>query len=631
MTIITSMHLKGIGGHKKRLSGKMLKQRGIRGSRGRHESEKQKGEDYLIRKEAKGQQVSEYMPMPLIDIGIDRIGELIKSVINTQFEDATQDAWSAILTDHPASEEEVIAIAREINHKHSNRVMADKFRNISLQAPIKTDENSQELTIEATIPSKDIYIPENEIDAEIDAQTPYTATSTGKINLRGYVHLDYDTFAEIKKQYPHDTLNSAIRKLAMLPPAERDKIAWHKWEDALIRVRYPWGGARACSMDINHTEHAIGSRAKLLGVKAGGTLNSYKPCPDWLNIPELAEELGVKWGVAARLIKTGKIASIRIPNYHQGHDGVFVTKEALEDYKSGKETKVTSINKQIREASRKVRLEERQRLKAKEKRLKYYHYKVRNQEKARIDIIKRYQEKQAEIANLKAVKQEEIEKLRTEKQAEIANLKAVKQEEIEKLRTEKQAEIANLKAVKQEEIEKLRTEKQAEIANLKAVKQELRIISQQEINKRAEQYRKECFTELDQLRLKDRTEYQMVMGQLLAKEKELENINSCIRNSYEILIKDAMSQDRSLPYAVAAGRISPQAKYIYPYSEGDISHFIFQNEDGDWMKACSPNRNPYININCQEKFGMMPRFVGGRPHCKVCLGILATKDRGRKD
>jgi len=141
---------------------------------------------------------------------------------------------------------------------------------------------------------------------------------------------------KLKSLFPHDTYNASIRKLVQLPPAERDKRPWYKWEDAIIRQRYPWGSARACVIDLFRSLNAINKRSKFLST--GVTqLNNYKPNPNWLNIPELAEILGCSYEVASRLEKTGKIKSIRIERYHQGHDGVFFTSEAIEKYIKDKE------------------------------------------------------------------------------------------------------------------------------------------------------------------------------------------------------------------------------------------------------------------------------------------------------
>jgi hypothetical protein len=397
--IITSSHLKGIGGHKKHLSHKMLKTRGIKGGHGRHESEEQKHDDYLRRQFSQGKVEILDRPMPLIDIGIDKINELIKSICG-DFEDTCQNAWVRVIEEHPATENDILNIAKECSQKCGSETIARKYRQISMDTPLKNNEDSEDLTLHSILPSKELNISGDEIDEEIDGDTPYVASSTGKINYRGYVHLDFDTFKAIKERYPHDTLNVAIRKLVMIPPSERDKVGWHKWEDALIRVRYPWGGSRSLLMDLNRTEMAIIERAKHLGVKAGKSLNSYKPCRDWLNIPELADQLGVKYGVAARLVTTGKIEVIRIPDYHQGHDGVFITKEALENYKSGKLTSAVGIKKQIKEAVNIAIKKERLRLKSKAEKLKYYPYKIRNQEKARAaELINKNNQKTSILIN----------------------------------------------------------------------------------------------------------------------------------------------------------------------------------------------------------------------------------------
>lgn len=274
------------------------------------------------------------MPSIVIDLGIDKVSNLIRSVTK-ESEDAYQDAWVAVLEDHVGSAEDILAIAREIHHRHANETIAKEHKEISLDQPIGEYRDEGEFTfkdiLRAPAPQTD-----EEIDHEIDVTTCYVTNSSGKRQVTDRWYLDPDVKAELKRLYPHDILKVAIRKVVGLPQAQRDKRGWYKWEDAIVMRRYPWGGARACALDICRSLNSINHRAKQLGVKAD-ILNSYKPCPAWLNIPELAERLGCKYGVAARLEKTGKIKAIRIPNYHQGHDGVFFTPEAINEYLNSKE------------------------------------------------------------------------------------------------------------------------------------------------------------------------------------------------------------------------------------------------------------------------------------------------------
>jgi len=64
-------------------------------------------------------------PMPLIDIGIGRVEELIKSITGV-FEDDYQDAWVAVLEQEPATENEVLEIARKVRHSNNSKRLTIK-------------------------------------------------------------------------------------------------------------------------------------------------------------------------------------------------------------------------------------------------------------------------------------------------------------------------------------------------------------------------------------------------------------------------------------------------------------------------------------------------------------------------
>ncbi len=84
-----------------------------------HENQRDKRAECLMRltQHEKSLQVMN-RPLPLIDIGIERISELIKSVIG-EHEDTFQDAWVAVLDDHHVGcEEDILRIAKEIDQKN---------------------------------------------------------------------------------------------------------------------------------------------------------------------------------------------------------------------------------------------------------------------------------------------------------------------------------------------------------------------------------------------------------------------------------------------------------------------------------------------------------------------------------
>lgn len=268
----------------------------------------------------------------------DRISELIRTVTDS-FEDAFQDAWVKVIEKGTSSEDDILQIARESRRRIACQVIHERYRQISIEKPIGPHQDEDGFTFLDVLPSPE-QRTDDQIDSDIAKAQPYQANSSGKYNREGHVHLDWETLIALRKLYPHDPIAHIIRKLAHLPPPNRLRIGWHKWEDAIVRTRYPWGGARAVALDVFRSLNAIEHRAHKLGVQAGKALNSYKPCKDWLNIPELADRLSCSYEKAARLIKNGQIESVRISKYHQGHDGVFVTPESLEKYQSGEQKRL---------------------------------------------------------------------------------------------------------------------------------------------------------------------------------------------------------------------------------------------------------------------------------------------------
>jgi hypothetical protein len=254
---------------------------------GRHISDKQRRNDHLLRRDTKSKYdcLMEDRPIPLIDIGIEKINKIIKEITGDN-EDAFQDSWVKVLNDHCKDENDIKEYARQ--SLKENIPLLHKWSEISLQKPLNNDNFNEKYVIGDTLSSPDEKTDE-QIDKEINDNELFVASSTGRINRKSFVRLDYDVYCAIEKVYPHDPLNHAIRKIVNLPPPDRDKLGWHKWEDAIIRARYLWGGARACTLDLNRTQMTIIERAKKLTVKAGKSLNSYKPIPECLNIPELAE------------------------------------------------------------------------------------------------------------------------------------------------------------------------------------------------------------------------------------------------------------------------------------------------------------------------------------------------------
>ncbi len=105
-------------------------------------------------RQAKITQVAD-MSMPLIDIDVDRIDKLIRSVIDAHFEDSIQEAWVRILDNHVCSEGDVLKIARDINRKAACKTISENHTIRRLDAPIHlhTDPFNKTFTLLDTLPS----------------------------------------------------------------------------------------------------------------------------------------------------------------------------------------------------------------------------------------------------------------------------------------------------------------------------------------------------------------------------------------------------------------------------------------------------------------------------------------------
>ena len=326
--IVSSSHLKGIGGHKKRMSSKMLKRRGIVGSHSRHESKTQISDDRLLRKAAHTTEISD-TPMPVIDMGIEKITGLIHSVIDPKYEDAIQDAWEKILNDHPASEDAIIAIAKEVYKKHALNATNERYNTVSLDAPMRIQNEVSDATLKDILPAP-IDRTDSEIEHDIQADTPQHR-SVGRRHGDGrtvHVILDQETVAALEKDYPHEPLTKIVRRLAGVAPAENHR-AWTMWEDAILKQRYPWGGSLAVKVDVARSLVAINQRANELHVvcKRQG-----KPTPDWFTDEEARVIFGVTCTTLLSWIRKGYLEQIAIDTGHNKGPSRFFTESQLASF-----------------------------------------------------------------------------------------------------------------------------------------------------------------------------------------------------------------------------------------------------------------------------------------------------------
>lgn len=125
--------------------------RGYHRSRHRHENKRVRIEERAIEevRKAKITQVA-VSPIPLIDIGIDRIGELIKSVTGV-FEDSYQDAWVRVLEEHPSSESEILAIAKKACNANYFDALVNKYESRSLEQTMLQNQKPGHLTLGSTL------------------------------------------------------------------------------------------------------------------------------------------------------------------------------------------------------------------------------------------------------------------------------------------------------------------------------------------------------------------------------------------------------------------------------------------------------------------------------------------------
>ncbi|MFH1002964.1 MAG: hypothetical protein V1780_02345, partial [Chloroflexota bacterium] len=159
---------------------------------GRHVSDKQRRDSYLLRRDTKDKYDVAVMdrPIALIDIGEKRISKIIRSVVG-DFDDTFQDAWVKVLESQPQTEDEVLDIARQVKHQNASEHIAHTFKTVSIEKPLNHDFDDA-FTLKDILEAP-VERADDEIEHDIIADTHYTATSTGKINRKGSFYLDDDT------------------------------------------------------------------------------------------------------------------------------------------------------------------------------------------------------------------------------------------------------------------------------------------------------------------------------------------------------------------------------------------------------------------------------------------------------
>lgn len=75
------------------------------------------------------------------------------------------------------------------------------------------------------------------------------------------------------------------------------------------------------------------------------------------------------------------------------------------------------------------------------------------------------------------------------------------------------------------------------------------------------------------------------------------------------------------PYKVALGFTTPKDKY--GPSPNEVSHYVLQNNDGDWILACQHSQR-LMTYEMGINLGIKPRFIKSLPSCKRCQIIYNT-------
>lgn len=533
----------------------------------------------------------------VLGLGVDKVSQLIRSVTGEN-EDAFQDAWVAIMEDHVATEDDIVNLTREVYHRHCAETVAKEHREVSLDEPIGEHRDEGEFTLKNILKSPEPRTDE-EIDHDIDADTPYVANSSGKPNRKGSFYLDDDTKAELKRLYPHDTIHSAIRKVVGMPMAERDKRGWHKWEEAIIRQRFPWGGSRACQLDICRSRDAIYHKAHAMGLKVN-KLNSYRPHPDWLNRVEVAQKLGYSREHVNWLAKHGFIRSIRLANYQQGGFAVFFTPQDVDNYLATRDS----------QNEKAVKIEVRRAYSN-----KYYKRKVERLEGEKISLQTKYEEQCAKLRkeaepNRKMVRwlkwaRNRISELKTE----LHQIKMLRHAEHRKLERHAKANIDKEVRLNEREIQLKAEEKQLrgqqKDLQRKERKYEARL---KHFNRRSVNLSRKVKTVGQELR-RERIELEDYANRLKKEREHVEGLFQEYKNSKESDIEIALSR-----------LVKGECLVV---EMGERIHYAVLNNDNEVAIACRPSRG--VSVEFIKKYSYNP-FVAKLPTCRVCQAMRRFKN-----
>lgn len=117
-------------------------------------------------------------PSIIISLGIEKVSEIIK-LVTKENEDAFQDTWLAIIGDHVGSEDDILRIAKEINHRYANKQIYEGKQFISLNEPIGPHKDEGDFTWADVLPTPteeetgEYYSERSYCDIKMDSNSHY--------------------------------------------------------------------------------------------------------------------------------------------------------------------------------------------------------------------------------------------------------------------------------------------------------------------------------------------------------------------------------------------------------------------------------------------------------------------------
>jgi len=224
-----------------------------------HENKRDKANtralQYVKREREKGAVVHD-RPIAVIDIGEERISEIIKEVIGEN-EDKYQDAWCKILVSNCKTEDDIRNIVIEV--KNINPQPLHKFPEHSFQKPLSYSD-SKSLTLEDVIASPQLVFDE-----------PEPIEKRKRKDGRAYLYrqkMDEEVAGFLRSKYPGVPLRHALRMALGLPT--KDTKRWKTAEIDILKKLYLENSIDSIAVTLGRTSNAVKLEAFKLGLKRIG-------------------------------------------------------------------------------------------------------------------------------------------------------------------------------------------------------------------------------------------------------------------------------------------------------------------------------------------------------------------------